>query len=152
MAHFVQDNPDLQFYLKQWIDWDKLFELTEFRSPESDPDMPANSQEASEMWREILYTIGEIAGNEIAPYSAELDREGVHLKDGQISSPARLSKIFDTLSQLGLHGLSVPRELGGLNNPLMSYFIQGELISRADVSVMAHHSFHGGMALAMIMA
>ena len=151
MPNFIQDNKDLQFYLHHWIDWDTLFELTEFRSPDSDPDMPSNAEEAAEVWRDILYMIGELAGNEIAPYASELDREGVSLNQGEVRSPDRLNSIFETLAELGLHGLSVPRELGGLNNPLISYFIQGELISRADVSVMAHHSFHGGMALAMIM-
>ena len=50
----------------------------------------------------------------------------------------------------GLHGLNVPRELGGMNAPLLLYFVNNELFARADVSVMAHHGFHGGTAMAML--
>src|SRR5689334_23186100 len=50
-----------------------------------------------------------------------------------------------------IHGLCLPRELGGTNAPAMLYFLGTELLGRADVSVMAHHGFHGGIALAMLM-
>jgi hypothetical protein len=35
--------------------------------------------------------------------------------------------------------------------PAMLYFLNTELLARADVSVMAHHGFHGGIALALLM-
>src|SRR5690606_2600020 len=38
----------------------------------------------------------------------------------------------------------------GLNVPLLVYFLNSELMARADVSVMAHHGFHGGIAMAML--
>ena len=38
----------------------------------------------------------------------------------------------------------MPRELGGMNCPLLLYMINSEMMGRADVSVMAHHGFHGG--------
>ena len=38
-----------------------------------------------------------------------------------------------------------------MNAPLLVYMLAGEMFSRADVSVMTHHSFHGGMALAMLL-
>jgi alkylation response protein AidB-like acyl-CoA dehydrogenase len=62
----------------------------------------------------------------------------------------RLRGIFDQMKELGIHGLTLPRELGGMNAPLLLYFINAELFARGDVSVMAHHSFHGGIALAML--
>ena len=37
-----------------------------------------------------------------------------------------------------------------MNSPLLLYFVNTELFARADVSVMAHHGFHGGIALAML--
>jgi len=148
MAHFVDDNPDLKFYLDHWIDWERIFSEVEICQ---DGEGPADAAEARELWREILDLIGDFAANEIAPHQAELDREGVELVDGEIVSSARLESIFDQIREMGLHGLCVPREYGGMNCPMMLYMLQMELISRADVSVMTHHSFHGGMALAMLM-
>ena len=31
MANYIQDNPDLQFYLDRWIDWEHLYSLSEIR-------------------------------------------------------------------------------------------------------------------------
>ena len=66
MANFLQDNPDLQFYLNEWIDWEALYEITELRSPEADPDAPVNAEEAADSWREVLDAVGDFAANEIA--------------------------------------------------------------------------------------
>jgi alkylation response protein AidB-like acyl-CoA dehydrogenase len=147
MANFLTDNDDLQFYFNKWIDWDNLYEHIELYE---DPEGPADAKEAREFWGEILNLVGDFAANEIAPYSAQLDREAVSLVDGDVVFPQRLESIFSHLSEMGLHGLCLPRELGGMNCPILLYLLQGEIISRADVSVMTHHSFHGGMALAML--
>jgi alkylation response protein AidB-like acyl-CoA dehydrogenase len=61
-----------------------------------------------------------------------------------------MDEIFARIKALDLHRLCVPRECGGLNAPLLLYFLNAEMLARADVSVMTHHSFHGGMALAML--
>jgi 3-(methylthio)propanoyl-CoA dehydrogenase len=37
-----------------------------------------------------------------------------------------------------------------MNAPMLLYFLNGELMARADVSAMAHHGFHAGMAMAML--
>ena len=37
-----------------------------------------------------------------------------------------------------------------MNAPLMVYMLNAELFARADVSLMTHHSFHGGIALALL--
>ena len=55
-----------------------------------------------------------------------------------------------TQDELDLHGMGLPRELGGMNCPMILYFMGSELMARADVSVMAHFGFHGGIAMAML--
>jgi hypothetical protein len=87
---------------------------------------------------------------EIAPVAAQIDREGVKLVDGEAVQPAVMDAIFERIKSLDLHWMCVPRELGGMNCPLLLYFINTEVMARADVSVMAHHGFHGGMALALL--
>ena len=149
MAHFIRDNSDLQFYLDQWVDWDQLREMSEIR--DNDPDAPVDGKEAKEFWLEVLDLIADFAANEVAPHAQELDRDGVSLEQGEVIFPARLDGIFEQIAAMGLHGICLPRELGGMNCPLFLYMVQCELISRADVSVMTHHGFHGGMATAMLL-
>ena len=149
MANFIADNADLQFYLDKWIDWSALHEMSELNP--DDPEAPQSAQEAKEFWREILELIAEFAANEIAPHAAALDHEAVALVDGEVQFPETLDSIFEQIAAMGLHGICLPRELGGMNCPLFLYMVQCELVSRADVSVMTHHGFHGGMATAMLM-
>lgn len=148
MGNFFKDNEDLQYYFDRGIDWRTLVELTEhgFRTP----DGPKTVEEAVELYREVCELVGELAADEIAPHAAELDREGVRFEAGEAIFPERLQSIFDRIAEMGLHGLCVPRELGGMNAPLVLYFLTSELLGRADVSVMAHHGFHGGIAMAML--
>lgn len=148
MGNFFKDNEDLQFYFDEGIDWAKLVEVTEhgFRAP----DGPKSVEEAVELYRDIAELVGEFVAEQVAPYAAQLDIEKVHLENGEVVFPERLKGIFDQIREMELAGMCLPRELGGMNSPLMLYFLTSEVIGRADVSVMAHHGFHGGMALAML--
>jgi alkylation response protein AidB-like acyl-CoA dehydrogenase len=148
-ANFFHDNDDLRWYLERGIDWEPLVRTTEadFRNPGG----PKSVDEALAFYKETLEMVGGFVADEIAPHTAELDREGVRHEGGEAVFPPRLAGIFEQVKQLGLHGLCVPRELGGMNAPVMLYFLASELFGRADVSVMAHHGFHGGMAMAMLL-
>ncbi len=148
MANFFKDNEDLQYYMREGIDWEPLVRLTEFdyRAKDAFKD----PKEAVEFYREIAEMVGEFTANEIAPHAAKIDREGVELVDGEPKQPAEFEAIFRKIAALELHGMTIPRELGGMNCPLLLYFMNSEMMGRADVSVLAHHSFHGGMAMAML--
>ena len=148
MASFFSDNEDLRFYFDKGVDWDTLVRLTE--GDLKAPGAHASVKDAVEFYREIATMVGEFAADEIAPHAAEIDREGVVLENGEACFPERLQGIFDRIKELELHGMCLPRELGGMNAPLLLYFMCGEMIGRADVCVMAHHGFHGGIALAML--
>jgi 3-(methylthio)propanoyl-CoA dehydrogenase len=148
MANFLEDNADLQYYFGEGIDWDVLASLTE--AGYRHPDGFRNATEALAFYRDVASTVGTFAAEEVAPYAAEIDRQGVGFKGGEAQFPPRLAEIFTKMAGLDLFGLTLPRELGGTNAPLLLYFINGELLARADVSVMAHHGFHGGIAMAML--
>ena len=145
MASFFKDNDDLLYYFERGLDWGALIDATE-RGPSPQP-----RAEALTFYREIAETVGEFVATEIAPYSAEIDRGGVIFEKGEARFPPRAQGIFDQIKQLELHGLCVPRELGGLNAPMALYYLLSEMFARADVSIMAHHGFHGGMAAAALM-
>ena len=148
VANFLKDNEDLLFYLDKAIDWEPLVRLTE--RDVKDSDSFESSAAAVTFYRDVLESVAEYVAEEIAPHAEEIDREGVLFDNGEVSFPPRLEKIFDELKALGFHGLCVPRELGGLNLPLLAYMACVELFARADVSVAAHFGFHGGMAMAML--
>ncbi|HEX4456874.1 MAG TPA: acyl-CoA dehydrogenase family protein, partial [Polyangia bacterium] len=146
---FYQDNDDLRFYVEKWIDWEPLYRLTEADGKAE--GAPKSLAEAVEFYKETLGLIGNFVADEIAPHGAQLDREAVDFVDGEAVFPKRLAGIFEQIKALGLHGLCVPRELGGMNAPALVYYLASEVFARGDVSVMAHHGFHGGIALAMIL-
>ncbi len=149
MANFFTDNEDLLFYVDHYIDWASLFELTEFAGASEDGFEDVD--EAVEFYRGTLDLVGEFAANEVAPLSATIDREHHELVDGVVKAPPVLAGIFEQLGALMLHGLCVPRELGGMNAPLLVFQLNAELLARGDVSVAAHNGFHGGMAGAMML-
>ena len=149
MANFYADNDDLRFYVERGIDWEPLVRWTEILSP---PDEAyASTDEALEVYTDILNLVGEFSADRIAPAARAIDEDPPRLEYGEVTFGEAQQGLFDELSAMGLHGLCVPRQLGGMNSPLMLYFITGEVMSRADVSVMAHHSFHGGIAMALLM-
>jgi 3-(methylthio)propanoyl-CoA dehydrogenase len=148
MANFFTDNEDLAYYLDRGIDWAPLVAFTELGFKRADGHK--DTAEALSFYKDIAERIGELAAEEIAPHALEIDREGVRYENGEAVFPPRLKKVFETIKGLGLHGLTLPRELGGENLPMLMYFMNCEVLARAEVSVMAHHGFYGGIAMAML--
>ncbi|MBI2388716.1 MAG: acyl-CoA dehydrogenase family protein [Deltaproteobacteria bacterium] len=148
MANFFTDNDDLRFYFEKGIDWAPLVEVTEygFRTADGFKD----AKEAVGFYREVSEMVGELVAEQIAPRVPQIDRDENHLKDGEVEEGAAMKAVFETIKGAELHKLSIPRELGGMNAPLLVYFVVAEMLGRADVSVMTHNSFHGGMAMAML--
>jgi alkylation response protein AidB-like acyl-CoA dehydrogenase len=150
MANFFKDNDDLQFYFDKGIDWDALVQITEHDFADADGEGFSSTGEAVDFYRDVLEMFGQFVAEEIKPYEKEIDAKGVDLVDGEVVFPERLTGIFEKIKELHLHGLPLPRELGGMNAPLIVYFLNSELMARADVSTMAHHGFHAGMAMAAL--
>lgn len=149
MGNFFHDNADLDFYFRNGIDWQRLIALTE--SGQEPGDGFEKSSDALVFYREIAGRVGEFSAREVAPHAAQIDREGVSLERGEVHVPPLLQSINDKITALGMHGINIPRELGGMNAPLLLYYVNSELLARADISVMAHYGFHTGTALAMLL-
>jgi alkylation response protein AidB-like acyl-CoA dehydrogenase len=148
MASFLTDNEDLLYYLNDGIDWTTLAEVTEYgwRAP----DGFKNGRDAKQFYDEVAHMMGELVAEQVGSRAAKIDREGTHLENGEaVESPA-MKEAFDAIRAADVHKLCIPRELGGLNAPLMLYFLCGEMVARADLACMNHFSFHGGMAMAAL--
>ncbi|MCP4200995.1 MAG: hypothetical protein GY769_03585 [bacterium] len=148
MANFLTDNEDLRWYLEKGIDWNPIVEACEFGLELQDGFRSV--EEARDFYLDIVTMFGEFVAEEIAPHVDEIEREGVLFEDGEAKFPPRLEGIFQRMRELDVHGMSLPRELGGVNAPVLLYNIHNELLGRIDQAVMTHYSFHGGMALAML--
>lgn len=149
MGNYFKDNDDLRWYFEHGLDWEPIVRVTEFDYRAAGGFSGAD--EAVEFYGEIAEMVGEFVAEEVAPAAAAIDRAGVRLADGEVVTPPEFDHLFAQIRQLDLHGMGLPRELGGMNAPMLLYFVNTELFARADVSVMAHHGFHGGMAMAMLM-
>jgi len=149
MGNFYEDNDDLRFYVERYIDWDELVRLTEYewRSEGGFETV----EEAREFYVDLLNLVGSFTADEIAPLAAEIDREKPKLVDGEVVYGPNQQAVIDGLRDLEIHGMCLPRELGGMACPFLVFSMNTEIIGRADVSVTAHHGFHGGMAMAMLM-
>lgn len=149
MGNFFDDNDDLQYYISKGLDWASLARVLEhgFKLP----DGPKDAEEALEFYRDTLTLVGDFVSEQVAPQVVAIDRQGLVLKDGKVVAPAALTAIFDQFRELGLHGICLPREFGGMNAPMVIYLIAAELVARADVSMMTHYGFHSAIAMALLL-
>ena len=95
----------------------------------------------SEEQRAIRDLAREVAATEIEPNAAAWDRER--------RFPAPL---FRTLGELGLMGVCVPEELGGVGADFLSYVLVLEELSRADAGVGVAVAVHTSAATLPIVA
>jgi alkylation response protein AidB-like acyl-CoA dehydrogenase len=148
-ANYFLDNKDLRFQFEHGIDWKEIVELTE--AGYTLPDGHATLEDAMEFYTMVMESVGEFAGDFIGPRLLKIDTQGNHLVDGKVVSGEALMEVYEGLRERELFGMPIPRELGGSNCPMSVFFATGEVLGRADVSVMTHFSFHGGIGLAMLM-
>ena len=148
MANFYKDNEDLQFYVDKWLDWEPLVRVTDNHYRYADGF--DNVDDAVDFYRNVLEMIGRFVAEEVDPHVAEIDQNPPELVDGEVVFPEKFDDIFEKIDQLDLHGMCVPRELGGMNAPLLVYMLQTEMFGRADVSISANVGFHGGIAMALL--
>lgn len=148
MSNYFTDNEDLRWYVERGIDWAPLVEATEygFRAP----DAFARVEDAVAFYREALESVGALAARYIGERAALIDRQHPRVEGGEVVEGEAMREAFAAFKEAELHRLAFPRELGGLNAPLLVYFLAGELIARGDVGAMTHFSFHGGIGMAML--
>ena len=112
----------------------------------------ATPTEALAFYREVAEMVGELAADDVAPHAAEIDRAGRALRGRRGGVPAAPRRRSSTRSATSsCTGCACRATSAGSTRRSLLYFINTELLARADVSVMAHHGFHGGMATAMLM-
>jgi len=145
MANFYTDNDDMQF-LVQHMDLARVAGVMEegFRFHTEFDFAPENADDAVDNYRRILASMGQIAGDDIAPTAADTDQVGNTLNaDGSVTRPPGIDRAIKLLGQAQVMGFTLPYRFGGLNCPALIYSMTNEMISRADASLMNIYGLQG---------
>jgi alkylation response protein AidB-like acyl-CoA dehydrogenase len=135
MANFYLENPDLRFHVENAA-WDRLAPLLELSFKSDDPEAPSGVEEYVETNEAILEMLGEVVAEELAPFAAEVDEAGCRLVDGVPQYAPRTQQQLDKFADLGLMGLVIGREHGGMGLSQTLYNAGVELVSRGDAGFM----------------
>lgn len=142
--NYLEDNPDLQFNINHFIQWDKLIPVKEndfkdakiySETSDSAYEMaPSNTEEALDLFNSVFQQYGEIAGKEVAPAAGIMDETGLQYSNGKVEFPQELNKLVDLIASTGMIGYAVERKFGGLAFPFAAQSVVQELLSRADTA------------------
>jgi hypothetical protein len=137
-GNFFADNADLQHRFDD-LKLEEAIEILEngYTNHQQYPAAPRNYADAMDSYRRILTVLGDICANQIAPRAAEADEEGAQFEDGQVTFPAATLNGLELLRQADMMGALLPWEHGGLNLPGSILQMMIEIISRADLGLVA---------------
>jgi hypothetical protein len=94
----------------------------------------------TEEQREIQRTAREFAAAEIAPHSAAWDRDSYFDRT-----------VISKMGELGLLGMMLPEEFGGLGLPTTTYLVALEEIAVSDASIAVAMSVHNSLPTQMLL-
>src|ERR1051326_5495913 len=129
LDNYYGSNRDLRFYYEQVIDWQRLAPLY--------TDVP----DAAASWREVLNVAGDYIGQHVAARAPKIDRLGTLQRGTDIQVSMPMAENLRGLADLGLMGLSVPPEYGGIGAPFVISGAVFEMLARADASTMMQYAF-----------
>jgi hypothetical protein len=137
VENFFKDNEDIQFQFEHF-DWDWLVELREdhFKEKEAFAYAPQDVNDAVDNYKKVLDIIGQICAEQLAPYAAEIDEQGVKFENGQVFYPEAVTRVMNMFAKADLMGFCLPRQYGGLNMPTVVTSMAAEILSRADGSFL----------------
>src|SRR5687768_3592517 len=99
----------------------------------------AQTADLTDIQREILSTVRSFVDKEIIPHAQELEHGDIYPQ-----------KIVDGLKELGIFGLTIPEEFGGLGESLLTYPLVVEESARGWMSVSGVINTHFIVAYMLI--
>lgn len=142
MPNFFLENPDLLTTFDRVVRWDEIVPLSE--------GSEANVADTASTWREVLSVAGEYIGSEVAKRARRVDELGVIRDNGKVSLSEPLQANIKGLAELGLVGLSFPKDYGGSGLPFTVTAFVIEMLARACASTMIQNGIAYTAPAAMI--
>ena len=136
MSNYFKDNADIQFHLRN-KDLSRVIALIEddFAERGRFAYAPRDAEDALENYSRTLEIAGDIAGDFVAPRAREVDEEGAHYTDGEVSYPKAIREAMARINGADLGGFILQRKYGGLNMPYTVFSAAIEIFARADGSL-----------------
>jgi alkylation response protein AidB-like acyl-CoA dehydrogenase len=133
MPNFYTENPTFEHHLHHPL-MKRIVELKErdFRDKDEYDYAPQNFDDAMDSYEKVLEIAGGICGEIIAPNAESVDHDGVTLSNGRVTYAAGTQENLDAVRKAGLMGISMPRQFGGLNFPIVPYIMAADIVSQAD--------------------
>ncbi len=133
MANFFTDNSDLLFHLRHPL-MKKIVALKErdFADKDKFDYAPLDFEDAMDSYEKVLEIVGEICGDIVAPNAEGVDAEGPKIVNNEVVYAKGTKENLDALVKAGLMGITLPRQYGGLNFPIIPYIMAADIVSRAD--------------------
>ncbi|AOP34811.1 acyl-CoA dehydrogenase [Leptospira tipperaryensis] len=143
--NYFTDDEDLKLFFEHLIDWPSIVKSTEGEEffdykhyqKTADPRFemaPSNVQEAIDLYRSSLESLGEFFGKEVSQVSQTMDKKHLRYENGKVIFPDETISIYEKFRETGLMSYSISREAGGLALPATvgAFFVM--IMARGDVS------------------
>jgi alkylation response protein AidB-like acyl-CoA dehydrogenase len=131
--NFFNDNPAIKFQLSHPL-MPKIVALKErnFADKDKFDYAPRDHEDTIDSYDKVLEIIGGICSDIIAPNAESVDHDGPQVENNRVIYARGTQENHDALTQAGVYGITLPRQYGGLNFPMVAYVMSGEMVSRAD--------------------
>ncbi len=142
--NYYSDNNDIELQLQSEGKLNQLFEL--LSNQEKETLGISSAEEFSTMWSQMLESVGEYAGSQLAPNAAQVEKEDIKLEDGKVILPPTITQNIQTFIEMGGNALSVPFDFGGMNAPVLVELAGSEMVARACPSTLLNIGWYSHIA------
>ncbi|GBF51017.1 acyl-CoA dehydrogenase [Leptospira ryugenii] len=157
-SNYFTTNEDIKEHFYHLINWNEIVPVYERNFADAqeyaktgEPRLemaPNNIDEAISYYEEILKSCGEISGMYVSQVAQDVDWEGLHFQDGQVTHPQAMVDVIQKYHEAGLGPAGFKRKFGGLGVPNVIKAMIAELMYRSDSSITIAV---GSMGLASIL-
>lgn len=130
--------PDRVAHIKNYLKLEEL--VMPIEEVFGDKNTFKTPKEGLEFYVGVLEEMGRVAAKEVKPKAEEIDRNGVHLKNGKVEYPEALTSHLKKFKELGVFGGNITRKYGGFNLP--------KSVSAIALEMMGHACPNTGLTVA----